>query len=436
MKRQEKLAMWILLGFILTQILCQLVLLAPQVSSLRIGFRVVVFFASIMALFFIPTRGMTARWLIPVYGVLIIYLLNFLHPDINTPLSAIASIMLNLAIIGPAIWILRLHLTPAAFSPILHILWAFNSLSALMGCMQVFFPGSFDFEVVRYLSDSIYADGLKITLSDGSRIWRPTGLSDSPGGASPAGLNAILMSTGILLSTKNRYWILPVALSICMSVFCIFLCQIRVVFVTLLIDYIVLIIGLYLIGRPLISLGLAILAPVIITLVFLAATYVGGDSTISRFETLFMESPDEVYYSNRGKFLEATFDTFIYDYPLGAGLGRWGNMNAYFGVPENTLWVEIQWTAWVFDGGIPLMVMYLLAVLAAAYSTLSIGIRSSGSKRLWTAQWAILITGYNVGVMALFFSYVPFIGQVGMEFWILNAAIYVIHKNTNSMSTN
>ena len=34
-----------------------------------------------------------------------------------------------------------------------------------------------------------------------------------------------------------------------------------------------------------------------------------------------------------------------------------------------------------------------------------------------------MLTAYNLGVCAVTFSYAPFIGQMGLEFWLLNAAV-------------
>ena len=46
---------------------------------------------------------------------------------------------------------------------------------------------------------------------------------------------------------------------------------------------------------------------------------------------------------------------------LGAGLGRWGMMRYYFGNPWSrhsaALWAELQFPAWILDGGIILTVL-------------------------------------------------------------------------------
>ena len=40
------------------------------------------------------------------------------------------------------------------------------------------------------------------------------------------------------------------------------------------------------------------------------------------------------YQENRGIFLTYTLQELLYEYPFGAGIGRWGMMSAYFGEPD------------------------------------------------------------------------------------------------------
>ena len=78
-----------------------------------------------------------------------------------------------------------------------------------------------------------------------------------------------------------------------------------------------------------------------------------------RLQTLVADDPGKVYHSNRGHFLEDTIYNQLPEYPVGAGLARWGMMNRYFADKDDLLtpplWVEIQWTGWLYDGGIPLI---------------------------------------------------------------------------------
>jgi hypothetical protein len=133
-----------------------------------------------------------------------------------------------------------------------------------------------------------------------------------------------------------------------------------------------------------------------------------------------------VYYSNRGYFLEGTLEHYVPEYPLGAGLGRYGMANAYFGnngdPSRPPLWVEIQWTAWVLDGGVLVMVLYPLALLLTALWAFRLALQREDPGEFWL--WGSIIFAYDLGAIALTFSYPFFMSQAGMEFWLLNAALF------------
>ena len=77
-----------------------------------------------------------------------------------------------------------------------------------------------------------------------------------------------------------------------------------------------------------------LLAGGIVAASFIGAIALGGDSVLARFMTLFDDDPLAVYYRARGVQLNLTFTQLLFDYPLGAGLGRWGMAGAYFGSPS------------------------------------------------------------------------------------------------------
>jgi hypothetical protein len=157
------------------------------------------------------------------------------------------------------------------------------------------------------------------------------------------------------------------------------------------------------------------------------AIAVGGTGTLDRITSLFSGSADQVYYQNRGHFLEDTINILLPKYPWGAGLGRWGMMNSYFGKNGNPLtdpiWVEIQWTGWLIDGGIPLVLTYTIALIMASYMTIKIAFERYRMDDL--SFWSAVVAAYNVGVLMITFNYPVFVSQMGMEFWLLNAAIFV-----------
>ena len=104
------------------------------------------------------------------------------------------------------------------------------------------------------------------------------------------------------------------------------------------------------------------------------AVAVGGDSLSDRFSGLFDDGVVRTFQEERGAFLTYTLSELLFEYPFGAGLGRWGMMQVYFG--DGAMWeappihVEIQPTGWLLDGGIPLWLVMggaILAGLRASY---------------------------------------------------------------------
>ncbi|MGL6075798.1 MAG: hypothetical protein ACRC8S_16700 [Fimbriiglobus sp.] len=422
----ESFALRILMGFLFIQIVCQLALLVPQLQSFRVIFRTAAFSGSLIAFCFIRGNKLNPSWNLFLYLSMLLLIINFFHPSTNTPAAALASILLNLAILAPAFWVTRLVVTKRTMTTVLYFMWIFNTISCIFGCLQIFYPGQFSAEISSVTKSlGVIADGLKIVLSDGSQVWRPTGLSDVPGGAAPAGLTAILLSVGIFSSSKNSYIRATCIGSICTGLFCIFLCQVRSVVVVMTVDLVAIAVGFIILKRYWDFAIIGLLLPILALGMYFVSSGFGGENMTSRFESLLQQSPGNVYYSNRGIFLEHTLDELIDKYALGAGLGRWGMMNGYFGNPDE-LWVEIQWTAWVYDGGLPLLVAFVSALACAIISSWRIAFSAFRDHNHWLSSWALLILAQNIGTVALLFSYAPFVGQVGMEFWLLNALLYTV----------
>jgi hypothetical protein len=100
-------------------------------------------------------------------------------------------------------------------------------------------------------------------------------------------------------------------------------------------------------------------------------------------------------------------------------------MNNYFGdnSDPNTamIWSEEQFTAWLVDGGVPLILVYLYAVVVTVMFAYRLALSRVDPEM---AIFAAVICAYNVGALAICFSY-PFFGsQGGMEFWMINAVLF------------
>jgi hypothetical protein len=95
-------------------------------------------------------------------------------------------------------------------------------------------------------------------------------------------------------------------------------------------------------------------------------------------------------------------------------------MNQYFGGGERSLWAEIQWSGWLFDGGLLMLVAYPLTILATVWQGISIATKP------WSNvldSWAPVVAGYNVGALAMTFSYPLFMSTAGVDFWVINATL-------------
>jgi hypothetical protein len=391
----------------------------------RIVVRSAAFGSSLLLLGLIASRGPKHpawRWAI---ASLLLVGLGIFHPTTNTVLAGMAQLGLYTAIIAPLFWTSRLHVPFSTLRRVLLILWGFHTLSAVFGVLQVYYPGRFLPNVSAVLANSEYVDGLMITLASGDRVFRPMGLTDIPGGAASAGFLAILFGVGFFLT--DRWWPLRVAAagSMVIGLFCIYLSQVRSILVLVAISLVIFVLVLWKRGELGRFLGIALLVPACVFLSFTWAAAIGGDSVNERLATLVEYRPGTVYYMNRGHYLETTITDLLPMYPFGAGLGRWGMMNFYFGDNNNParapIWVEIQLTAWLLDGGLPLIVCYSAAVLLACWTAWRLA-TSTAHREL--GSWAALILGYNVGAVALTFNYPVFIGQGGMEFWFLNGCLF------------
>jgi hypothetical protein len=244
-----------------------------------------------------------------------------------------------------------------------------------------------------------------------------------------------LFGLAFLLEARNLFTKTTCVGSIAVGLFCIYLSQVRSILVMAGVCSLTLLGMLAWRGQVARLLEVGGLLVVLVLGTFYWAVAVGGQAVTGRLSTLIEQDAGQVYYSNRGLFLEHTIVELLPEYPLGAGLGRWGMMNAYFadhGDPERQpIWVEIQWTGWLLDGGVPLILAYLAALLIACRTAYRIAIRAPAQS---LAMWGALIFAYDVGALALTFNYPLFIGQSGMEFWLLNATLFAAALPVRSRS--
>jgi putative acyl-CoA dehydrogenase len=70
-------------------------------------------------------------------------------------------------------------------------------------------------------------------------------------------------------------------------------------------------------------------------------------------------------------------------------------MHTYFGEGTGALWVEIQWTGWLFDGGVPLILLYTAAILVASWGCLKVALGRVGGADPSLSLWGAVDAGHQ-----------------------------------------
>jgi hypothetical protein len=413
--------LWFVVGYVLFQV----ALLFLGSTPLRAPLRIAAFSLSLVMLVLLPPGRRSLRhpamWILP--AVLLCLVPGLFMPGQPSIMAALGGATLYLSTLAPLLWVSHSPLDKVGFRRVILVLWAFNALSAAVGVLQVYYPGLFQAQLSAVIQEKgkDYIGSLTIQLANGSRAFRPMGLTDQPGGAATGGLYAILFGVG-LIYTERRWFMRLLALAgMVLGLFVIYLTQVRV---TLLMS---------IVGVTVVGVTFAIRGDVRRTTTLLAvavgvalsgtiwAFAIGGDETVKRFASLIETQPADVYTQNRGYFLQNAIDS-LKKYPLGAGLGRWGMINYYFGKDDGSvLWAEIMWEAWIYDGGIPLMAMYCVLMAAVVVASLRIAVTRGGGV---LAIWGAVVLAYNLAAIAATFDSPIFGSQAGLEVWFLNAILY------------
>jgi hypothetical protein len=426
-------------AFVAFQLLCQLVLVLGEVGWGRMVVRMAAFGASLALLLLLRGRGSPHPAALPGAVVLGVLGVAVFHPGTAGTLAGVAQVALYAAVLAPLFWVSRLRsvdlrsLRTAAL-----VLWGFHTLSAGLGVMQVYRPGTFQPAVsaVVEAKGRGYAESLKITTATGERVYRPMGLTDMPGGASVSGLYAVLLGVAFFLTRRHPLVIAASLASVGIGVACLHLSQVRalVVMTGISLAAVALVLAWRRDGRRLAALGVGLAA--MLGAGYFAAVNVAGKVVTQRLATLTHAAPGQVYYDNRGRFLEEALFETLPRAPLGEGLGHWGMTATYFGsgAPDaKHVWVEIQWAAWIVDGGLPLLAAYLAALAAALLVSLRIARAPPPSAAAHDLPfWGVIVVAYSAGAVALTFSYPLFVSQAGMEFWLLNGALFAAARHARA----
>jgi hypothetical protein len=418
---------WWIAGIVVLQLAMQLLLFLPALRYARVYMRAATFSVSLFALVFMRGRGRypPATW--PALLALVWTGLQFFHPQTNSELSGLASIGLTTAIAAPLFWVTRLKVTARQLQVALLVLWGFHTMSSAFGLLQTYFPGQFQPPIASVLANrDDYLASLTIVLKSGVEVYRPMGLTDTPGGVCISGFYALVLGLGFLF-TAEKLWQRGVLLgSMLMGMSVIYLSQVRSVLIMSLICITAAAAMMLVTGNGGRVVTVALLAFAIGTAGYVWAESLAGETVSARFGTLVEEDPREVYGKNRGIFLQQTVEELLPRYPFGAGLARWGMVRAYFGNEDNPSspaeWAEIQITAWALDGGFPLILLWAAALLMTLVAGVRILRTLPTQEPLWL--WTLMVFSYDFGAIGLCFNYPVFASQTGLEFWLFNGAVF------------
>lgn len=421
--------------FIISQSALQALLFVPGISPVRPAIRISCYLTGMLAWWMVFQRSKAtpgastfpARpWLI--FSAVWI-LISLAHPNLYSLPAGLAQAMLYLSVLSPAFWAGDSLASPRQLTQVMAVLFLCNALSAALGLAQVY-SDRFLPPVIPVASGIFEGDSLKIEVM-GRKIFRPCGLSDSPGAAAPAGAVAALIGLCFAVrpgSVLRRLVCVGLAF---VGVAVIYYTQIRSSLVVLVFCLLTQMVLLGLQGRVATALTMAAGGGVMIAgaLVWVARRM--GNIVIDRFATLVGSNQVDLFNRNRGGFVWEALTKTIWDYPLGHGMGWWGMVNMMFFNPMkvSTVWVEVMIAAWVVDGGFPLLIGYGGAVVVATWNAYRIALSNKDPD---VSFWATVVFAQNISAVALCFSFVTFTSPIGMQFWLLNAALHAADVQTQA----
>jgi len=374
-----------------------------------------------------PSSPFPARhWLL---ASLVWQLVMVLHPTTNSLASALASVTLAASVAAPAFFVGLVEVTPARLKRLVLLVFVTQAFHAGLGVAQVARPELFLPPSLKHPENprDLIAKAYAYVDGSGRLVVRPPGLSDQPGAASATGASAGLLGMALAVAPGVAWgWRLVGLSGAALGLLAISFSMVRAALAVELFCLAALV-GLWILQRRIRQLvafgGVAGFAALGVLTVVLASPARGA--ILERFGSLVRDDPSKLYQEHRGRFLTHTFETMLVEMPLGGGLGRWGMIHVYFGNPNSLsgseqYWVEIQWSAWALDGGWPLVIVMTAALGAAVRSTW----RAAHDPLLEdpARYWSGVILAWNLSVLALTLSYVPFVSPMGAHFWLLAAS--------------
>lgn len=416
--------------FVAVQYCSTAVLLLPGTQPIRLFVRAFPYVLSLAMLYVIGNTHRKRRML-PPGGILltlalILLAINLLHPSTDLP-AGVAQVVFQLSIAAPFYWASRLRLDRRRLDWLLWLMFVSNAASAVLGLLQVYYPDTFmppEFSAQALAMNPATVESLSYRSVTGELITRPPGLTDMPGGAAVGAVITTLLGltfgTQALLAWYKRAAYFGLA---GIALVTIYFTQVRSLLLMAAAAVVVMSLLLFRQRRVVQATTLAVMTAVLLVGAFSWATAFGGESVYDRFIVITETGVANSFQENRGIFIEHTVDELLYEYPLGAGLGRWGMMRANFGSldnPNESIWVEIQMTGWLLDGGVLMWITYGGAI---ALSMLFV-YRQAATASTGLSYSALTVFSLNLIVVGLSFSGPAFNTQLGIQYWFLTGLLY------------
>jgi hypothetical protein len=425
--------------FVISQTFFPALLYLPGTQPFRLPLRVAAYAISLTALVWWLARRQakgvnhhpSLHWLVLTVGWLVIMIF---HPYTNTSVAGLAQTCLYLAVMAPVFWAPSVVKEPRQLNRLLAIMLVCNGINSLVGVLQVYDPDRWmptEFSTLTVTS-KYGLSSLTYLNSAGQLVVRPPGLFDTPGAVCGAGMVAAVLGL-IFAMSKIEYWKRFVCLGFAAAgMGAVYLSQVRAALLTMCGMMLVYVAVIWFVqkqhGRATAYLSIAV---VIVTGAFTYSVLIGGQAVVKRMDTLTEANPFTTYYNSRGSMVAQGFSVLLPEYPLGAGLGRWGQMRLYFGDENNAdspaIWAEVQYPGWILDGGIVLVLLYILALVTTMFYEVKIARRTRDPDLRRSAP---LVIAVNAGAIALTFSFIPFLSPIGLQYWFLAGALHGVANAT------
>ncbi len=417
--------------FIAVQLLWGLVLFLPGAQGYRVYIRALPYVISGASLVYYFRRSTgeplprSTKWLLASFVLL---LLNLLQPTSHL-MAGIGQIVFQISIAAPAFWMARAVRDERRLTLFLWVLFASSFLGSATGILQVYFPKQFlppEFSVLAQTLNPNAISSLTYAGADGRAIIRPPGLSDVPGGAAVAGMMTTILGLALTMR-RDATWLARIA---CLAggligMTTLFLTHVRSLSLLAAAGFAAWTALRFRQGRTIDSAVGAAAGIAVVAGAYLWAVAVGGDAVADRFLGLLNDGVLRTFDESRGLFVRYTLSELLYEFPLGAGLGRWGMMQLLFG--DAAFWqappihVEIQPTGWLLDGGVPLLLVYTAAIAAALRYTYRLAVEmAAGSLQ----DLATILLCVQAAIAALCLSGPVFNTQLGIQFWAMTGALF------------